>query len=376
MKKIVSTLLIAGLVGCVALSAENLSDEEISQWEKLGVSVYRIQEYTSQGITPSILKSWNDAGIGGQAISDYKANGINTPQEAKKWKEAGIGHSDDLRYIKRANIKSPNELKGWKSAGISLYDISDWKEMGINDPKKAKEWKDVTDIAYVPLWKKAGVDNPNDVQYWKNANVSVYDVEKIKKANIDLDVIKAWKDYGVKDLKNIIELKNAGFSSPKKYKPYKGMYIDHAMKLKQWDIEPNELIKSMSHSNNVFNQDLYFKDEKSFKNAYEIIEDQCDVIVKDKWFTTVDMSQNENQCYIFVGTMAQRLDEKSFLGKVTQKGLVSGTGNRYFYAESFQGDWMEQKTKVGVIKGNGSFSYESQSGAKVVVPQGNVVFFK
>jgi len=142
------------------------------------------------------------------------------------------------------------------------------------------------------------------------------------------------------------------------------------------DIEPNELIKSMSYSNNVFNQDLYFKDEKSFKNAYEIIEDQCDVIVKDKWFTTVDMNQNENKCYIFVGTMTQRLDEKSFFGKVTQKGLVSGTGNRYFYANSFKGNWMEQKTRIGVIKGDGSFYYESQSGAKVLVPQGDVVFFK
>ena len=48
------------------------------------------------------------------------------------------------------------------------------------------------------------------------------------------------------------------------------------------------------------------------------------------------MSENKNRCFIFLGTMIQRLDETSFLGKPMQKGLVSGTGDRAFYIESFQ----------------------------------------
>lgn len=351
------------------------SIDEIMKWQKLSIPANRVKDYTSQGITPETIKAWNDVGIGGQAIEGYKANGIDTPQEAKMWKDAGIGHTNDLKYLKKANIKSPNELNSWKSEGISLFEISNWKEIGINEPQKAKEWKEVTNIESIPFWQKLNINNPKDVKHYKDANLNVNDVEKIKKANLDLDIIKVWKEYGINDLDSIIKLKNAGFSTPKKYTPYKGIYIDFAIKLKEWDIKPNNLIVSMSHSNDVFNQDLYFTDKNTFKNAYKIIENECDEIVKDRWFTSIDMSQNKNKCYIFVGKMTQRLDKKSFLGKVTQKGLVSGSGDRYFYAESFQGDWMEGKTKVGVIKGSGSFSYEAQSGTRVV-PQGNIVFFK
>ena len=74
--------------------------------------------------------------------------------------------------------------------------------------------------------------------------------------------------------------------------------------------------------------------------------------------------------------MIQRLDEKSLFGKITQKGLISGMDNKYFYAEKFKGDWMEKKSNIGVIKGSGSFSYKSADGTKYVVPQGEVVFLK
>jgi hypothetical protein len=36
---------------------------------------------------------------------------------------------------------------------------------------------------------------------------------------------------------------------------------------------------------------------------------------------------------------------------------------------------MENKTKIGVIKGDGSFSYDSKS-AKQIVPKGTVIFSK
>ena len=120
---------------------------------------------------------------------------------------------------------------------------------------------------------------------------------------------------------------------------------------------------------------LGFNNKNTFEKAYNTIADNCNEIVRDKWFTGIDMSENQNKCYIFVGTMIQRLDEKSFFGKVTKSGLVSGTGKRYFYAENFQNSWMKNKTKIGIIKGNGSFSYDSRNG-KQLVPKGTVIFSK
>ncbi len=140
-------------------------------------------------------------------------------------------------------------------------------------------------------------------------------------------------------------------------------------------VKPNKLIKSMSYSNKIFGQELYFNNKNTFEKAYNIISDNCNEIVRDKWFTGIDMSENKDKCYIFVGTMIQRLDEKSFFGKVTKSGLVSGTGKRYFYAENFQNSWMKNKTKIGIIKGNGSFSYDSRNG-KQLVPKGTVIFSK
>ena len=192
---------------------------------------------------------------------------------------------------------------------------------------------------------------------------------------IDINKLQQWKNIGIVQIDDIFSIMKSGFKSPNQYKPYKDIYLKHAIKLKKWGIKPNQLIKSMSYSNKIFGVELYFNNKENFKQAYQLLEDDCDKIVKDKWFTGVDMSENQNKCYIFVGTMVQRLDEKSFFGKVTKSGLVSGTGKRYFYAESFKNSWMKNKTKIGVIKGNGSFSYDSRSG-KQVVPKGTVIFSK
>ena len=48
-----------------------------------------------------------------------------------------------------------------------------------------------------------------------------------------------------------------------------------------------------------------------------------------------------------------QLDEKSIFGKVTQKGIVDSTGNINFFAESFNGEWLENNIKLGIIIGNG-----------------------
>ena len=79
--------------------------------------------------------------------------------------------------------------------------------------------------------------------------------------------------------------------------------------------------------------------------------------------------------FIFPGIMIQRLDEKSIFGKVTQKGIVDSTGNINFFAESFNGEWLENNIKLGIIKGNGSYTYKSKYGTHVI-PKGKVLLLR
>ena len=209
------------------------NSEEAKKWKNLKVTANRVSSYLKIGITPDILKSWNDAGIGGRAISMYKKYGIDTPKEAKKWKTAGVSYEEDFANLQKANIKTPKEAKKWKEAGIDFYYIQKWKELGIDTATEAKAWKNVTDISYIAQWKKADVSNPKEVEKWKKIGVSVYNIENIKKANINIDEISQWNKVGITDVKNIILFVNGGFKSSNQYKPYKGVYLEHAIKLKQ-----------------------------------------------------------------------------------------------------------------------------------------------
>ena len=56
--------------------------------------------------------------------------------------------------------------------------------------------------------------------------------------------------------------------------------------------------------------------------------------------------------------MVQRLDDKNIFGKVIQKWIVSSYEKRALYVEKFSGEWLENKIKAGVIKGNGSYTYK------------------
>ena len=49
--------------------------------------------------------------------------------------------------------------------------------------------------------------------------------------------------------------------------------------------------------------------------------------------------------------MVQRLGDKNIFGKVIQKWIVSSYENRALYVEKFSGEWLENKIKVGVFKG-------------------------
>lgn len=346
---------------------------EVKKWLDMDLTHNYASRYIKLGITPEKLKEWNDAGIGGIAIPDYLKIGITLPEEAKLWKDAGIGHSSDLKYVKEANIKSAQELKEWKDAGVGLSDIKKWKKININKPDEAKKWNKVTDITFAGMWIESGVKTPKEIKAYKDIDIDVYDVRDMKKLNLNIKTILAWRKSGIKEISDISELTKNGFNSPGEYKVYKGINKEHAIKLKKWNMIPDKLIISMSKNNSFFGQDLYFRDEISFKKAYDSINDKCSEI-QNNWFTAVEFSQNEDKCFMFVGKMIQRLDEKSMFGAITQNGLVRGNSNRYFYVEEFKGEWLEKTTKVGIIYGKGSYKYESKGGTKVV-PKGEVLFF-
>lgn len=376
------------------------SPRDIKYWLNLGIT------------TADEVKDWQEIGLEDSYSVEYWINaGAKTPKEVKDWNNVNVRTAKNLVELKKKGINSPKQLKKiledeeattkeWDDAGIPDYYISSWIDIGVTSAKNASNWKKNGFIlaGNAKDWIEAGVTNPKNAKTYQDAGVSYIDFQN--KNNLSLQEIKNWNDIGVvkvvkwKELgietpekvkpwikmvgddpdyvKKIITM---GFKTPLQYQPYQNMNLENAVKLYEWNIKPNKLIESMSYGNEIFGKKLYFENKKMFVQAYKILQNHCSEIIKDKWFAGIDMSMNSNQCYTFVGTMVQRLDEKSLFGKVTNKGLVSGTGKRYIYVEDFQGSWLENETKIGIIKGNGSFSYDSNSG-KRVVPKGTVVFFQ
>jgi len=337
------------------------------------------------------------------SMYEWKEQGVSTYEEAKSWYKIGIEPGYQLKQLKKLKLNaesaklwkdtcpqlkdycikkwinlgiSPNDVSQWNKAGvISSNSILSWKKLNVTTPELAKEWLTITsDLYYAKFWIEAGIKNPKEVTKWKAIGVDRYTIKDIKKANLSIDTVSQWIKHKVK-IKNIAKLINAGFEDYSDYEDYKVIAIDNAVKLKKWNIEPNKLIESMSYGNIIFGEELFFKNKKVFMSAYNSLNENCEEIIKDKWFSSIDMNHNEDKCYIFAGEMIQRLDEKSFFGTITQAGLVNGLAKRNFYAKKFQTSWLEKETKIGVIKGNGSFSYNSNSG-KQVIPTGTVIFLK
>lgn len=349
--------------------------QEALVWKQARVSPSLVQEYKSKGITAKIVKQWDEAGFKRDEMFVYREEGL-TPKEAKKWKDVNVNSQFDFRMLSLAEINTPEELKPWIDADIYLMHIEEWKKLGINTAKEAKKWLTVeTGHLRVAPWMKAGVKTVEELQQWKKLGIDFGSIKLVKESGISFKEFKEWKSLGVSNINNMVFMKENGFKSPDDYEDYAGVkFLDHAIKLKKWDIKPNKLIKSMSHVNTLGGQEFYFKDKDTFEKNYEVIEDNCDVIHK-KRFVTIDMRQNKNQCYIFSAQMIQRLDSKSLFGKLTQKGLVSGYQKRHFYIEKFEGAWLETDYRVGVIKGTGSFEYETRFGTRVV-PKGEVLLLK
>ncbi|NUW29734.1 hypothetical protein [Aliarcobacter butzleri] len=351
--------------------------EEIKKWKSINFYPENVKYYTNKGYSYETISPWIELGINPKEIEKFISIGIKTPNEAQIWTNNKIYSADTIKYsIEELNINNPEELKKWFDLGISSSEIKEWKNLGINIAHEANEWKKVEDISNINRWLKAGVNNPEEVKIWKNDNVTYLEISLVKEGNLTIEKIRKWREYDNYPIYMIVALEKGGFKEPEEYLPYKNINYEHAIKLKEWGIiKPNKLIKSMSKTNKVLKNEFYFKDKETFISSYETLKGVCEEIVDMQYFVEIDMSQNKNRCFVFLGTMFQRLDDKNIFGKVTQKGIVEGNGNRAFYVEKFNGEWLENKTKLGIIKGNGSYSYESKYGTRVI-PQGEVLLLR
>lgn len=351
--------------------------EEIKKWKSINFSPDNVKHYTNKGFSYEAISSWLEVGVLPKEIEKFISFGIKTAEEAKIWTTNGVYSVDTINYAKdELNINNPAELKEWFDLGFSTTKIKEWKNLGINTPSEAKEWKKVEDEENINRWLKAGVNDPEEVKMWKSNKITHLEINLIKEGNLTIEKIRKWREQDNYPIYMIVNLEKGGFKEPEEYLPYKNMNYEHAIKLKEWgNIKPDKLIRSMSIANKIIGKEFYFKDKETFISSYEILNGVCEEIVDKQFFVEIDMSQNKNRCFVFTGTMLQRLDDKNVFGKITQKGIVNSYQDRAFYAEKFNGEWLENTLKAGVIKGNGSYKYESNFGTRVI-PQGEVLLLR
>ena len=160
--------------------------------------------------------------------------------EIQRWNDIGIKTYNIKKWHEKANVRSVNEAKKWRKLvygpfnhKFGAYDVKRWKDAGIKTPEEVKLWKDNHILSQeARRWKKYGINSPKEAKIWKNLNINTYYVSQAVKMNINPSKIK-----------NLIK---------------KGIKLEHIIKLKEWDISFTPLIESMSYSNKIFGQELYF----------------------------------------------------------------------------------------------------------------------
>jgi hypothetical protein len=349
----------------------------------------------------------------GYKIRAWKSVGVNDPEEAVAWEEENFrgygywGTSDHLKLRNEYKVKNADDvhalakkLKLWMDKNrdftfsYALMNKQRWNEIGITTPEKKKLWEDngfeVGGRLNPKWWIQVGITDPVVAIAYENFYITPQEISKIK-----YEDIKEWQKIGVKNmasynswasigldtpqkvapwLKTVgdnsssVELiVKAGFKTPAEYAPYsKIKAFEHLQMLKELKMTPTPLIESMSKYNKVWDVNLFFSSKENFIEAHNTLKSQCQQIEYD-FFTRHDAYGNKGKCYIFAGTMFQRLSANT--------GLVKEYGNQYMHT-TFSGDWMDNKGKFGVVKGEGAFSYTATNGKASVVPKGKVIFSK
>ncbi|MGD9718901.1 MAG: hypothetical protein AB7U24_06645 [Sulfurimonadaceae bacterium] len=339
MKKIIATVM---FMACTLLFGyEPITQQEIDAWEKVGVMhAENIEFWKNSKIakTPQEFQRWKDLGVWASEIEFWERSGaVESVDEAALWHEVDVKSYHDIKKYKQQNL-SIAQIKEWNAIGIKTEDIQNWQYSDIKTYQEAKPWRD------------AGIGF-GYVRYYKQFNMTPQEV-------------KFWITGGIEHPQDIRDLKNAGFTSPKEYMPYKAFSKEKALKLKEWGIKPTKQVELLAKRNDFGVRDIFFSSKERLQEGLKSLK-KCDTI-EDIYFSQTDPYANEGKCYMFVGTMKQRLDKSS--------ALIEGARN-YFYA-SFNGAWANNATKVGVVIGEGDFSYTTSDNRKNVIPKGKVLFLQ
>jgi hypothetical protein len=340
----------AGQIGAYTWKENGITTkEEAMKWAKVELEPSVIKGLRDWGESDNDIYEWSKICTAEGSMSKYAWNRCVT-----NWKKLSM---------------TPQKFQKWKKAGIYKHEMKNWLQSGITSLEEIQKWKKAFGdrARYELLWYRAGVKEPADVKLWKEVGVDYSSVVRILQNNITLDDIKAWRNEGISiKADEIVALKKAGFNNVNEYKPYHKMDLTHAIRLKQWNVVPDKLIKSMSSTNKIVVQELYFHNMHVFKKSYAQLKKHCKEI-QYGFFSADKPNIAKDQCYPFVVKVQKRLDKNPFFGKATKNVLANGMSGRNVYIENLQNDWKVGQTRYGIMKGTGSFSHNSKKLSKGMV---------
>lgn len=376
--------------------------EEAKEWKDLDFDFFKsypdISNCKDLKITPNEVKEWRNINV--YSCSDiikWKELNINNPDEAKVWVEYKL----DPDMIKRwfsLNIKSPLEIKNWIYLGVKPIEVKEWLSNNISSDE-AIDWiknGSISSLEEILELKSLGINSSKDFKGWSNTRfgyLNFNDVKRLKESGINYpEELDAW-NLVVKDISSILIWKNLKINSPIEAKEWLDIGVNYskAKELIEMNYKPNDLknysphilsssqikilidlnmisnplIESMTKHNNLFNTK-----ENFIKYLNILTKNKCSII-EEKYFYLADEFDNEDLCYLFNGTLIQRLSKTD--GLMSSMNLFSG--KEYINYIIFDDSWSEGTHKSGIVKGLGGMKYKTSLGIEKLVRKGKVISF-
>ena len=296
-------------------------------------------QFKKRGFSTEETIKFINAGFDYFGAEDCKKLGITKVEDAIKW-----GKANDLDRCEENVI-------AYKKVGFTPDEYRVWSYHGF-DPKKALKWKIV------------GAEN---AVYWYNYNQYAKNKYTPKEA-------KEWQDIEVLKPEEADKWRDTKLakSTIKKFRK-NGVMAKTILKLQKIKVKSTKMALLMAEG------DIGMKSKKDFLNKSKILKrNYCKKIniihVKSSYlfgarvsdgFYDVDEYDNKGKCYQFTGELIQRIDRKH--------GLVQN--GDFLYYVTFNKSWREGTTKIGVLKGDGAYSYTTAMGARKTIPKGKILFF-
>ncbi|PTB87888.1 hypothetical protein C9925_01135 [cyanobacterium G8-9] len=181
--------------------------EEALKWKQAGIHRREISMWKRAGLDIEEISKWRSANIGSVSfIGKMKKEGIS-PEEASEWIKVGINNDDKIIKMKQVGV-SPQEVIEWKKAGVKARDIERWKKEGLTVEEVVQWQKIAVPIYNISALKKEGL-SPIEVAKWKQAGVDIQIIHNVKAQGLTAEEVLEWKKSNV-SLFNISEMKRAG----------------------------------------------------------------------------------------------------------------------------------------------------------------------